>query len=64
MSPFPASKAFSNGIDNIVNSSDNTRVLKTKTLYNFFSKNHWKLNNNATNTSQGTGVSLTKKNGC
>ena len=63
MSPFPASKAFSNGIDNIVNSSDNTRVLKTKTLYNFFSKNHWKLNNNATNTSQGTGVSLTKKNG-
>lgn len=63
MAPFPASKAFANGIDNIQNSSENTRVLKSKTLFQFFSQNHWKINNNATNTSQGTGVVLKKKNG-
>jgi len=63
MAPFPASKAFANGIDNIQNSSENTRVLKSKTLFNFFSQNHWKIKDNATNTSQGEGVVLKKKNG-
>ena len=63
MAPFPASKAFANGIDNIQNSSENTKVLKSKTLFNFFSQNHWKIKDNATNTSQGTGVVLKKKNG-
>lgn len=63
MAPFPASKAFANGIDNIQNSSENTRVLKSKTLFNFFSQNHWKIKDNATNTSQGKGVVLKKKNG-
>ena len=38
MAPFPASKAFANGIDNIQNSSENTRVLKSKTLFKFFLK--------------------------
>ena len=63
MAPFPAAKAFANGIDNIKNSSENTRVKKSKTLFNFFSKNHWKIKDNATNTSQGTGVVLKKSNG-
>lgn len=63
MAPFPAAKAFSNGENRIQNSSDNTRILKSKSMFNFFSNNHWRFNENPKSFIDGRGNTLKKKNG-